>query len=158
MAINTRGIINLLNPEKEKGKYCSNCNLHYMRSTKQRCEKCPFVFNSSYINGASRVAPGSRFREFNIPNVEKLGKHHIFYFLYHSELKFEFPPIPEINMFGVESTETTTWIIHHINGRSWDDSVWNLLLALNNEHNFFENLTVKENKFFRQLNEQHYNV
>ena len=152
--INREEVVKLLNPEKEKGKYCVCCNLHYMRSSKQRCKDCPFIFNSSHGNDATKISPGSKFSKLGIPGAEKYGKYHLFYFLYYPELNFTLPPIPEKDLFDNLTTNTTQWIVHHINGFNWDDTIWNLMLVLNTEHNYFEQITRQEKLQYATLSEK----
>ena len=154
MNVDIKGVLSILNPEKEKGKYCVCCNLHYMRSSKLRCKECPFVFNSTHGNDASKISPGSKFKQYGIPDATKFGKYHLYYFLYYPELNFEYPSIPQVDMFGNETTRNIIWIIHHINGFNWDDTIWNLLLVLNTEHNYFEQMTKHEKFIYNNLSEK----
>jgi hypothetical protein len=152
--IHRRGILSLLNPEIDKGKYCICCNLHYMRSSGQRCKNCPFIFNSSHGNDATKISPGSKFKLFGVPNATNFGKYHLFYFLYYPELNFTLPSIPPFDLFGNPTTDKTKWAIHHINGQNWDDTIWNLLLVLNTEHPYFESLTKQEKTSFFLANQK----
>lgn len=155
--IDINGAISLLNPEydpksKKKGnsKLCCICNLHERRSKKQRCEKCPFIFDSASEAGSgSRVGMGADFEKYGFPQwwrSKNGGKCQFFWYLYHTESNWEYPILPEIdsleniNNFGKEDDDnnpkfkTFMWIIHHVNGLPWDDRFWNLLLMLNTEH------------------------
>jgi hypothetical protein len=135
MNVYVKGIKSLLKDE------CVDCNLHIRREENNICSDCNFRFNSTRATGRRGVCPGSIFKKYGLKNPGSMGKHTLYYFLYYPELNFEFPPLPDEDLFGKTSSEKTfVWHIHHMNIEYWNDHIWNLLLCLNTEHRIFESV------------------
>ena len=127
MNVDIEGIKSLLK------KQCVICDVSEKRMHGIRCKKCPFVFNTQDTNSKrARVGTGAKFYKYGVP--KDTGKHQFYYFLYYPELNFEYPPVPEIDLYDNVNPGTWRWIIHHLNGNHFDDRIWNLLLVLNTEH------------------------
>lgn len=144
MNIDRNGIISLLR------KDCVTCNVSLRKHLKTRCDPCHFSpksgdrkSNANFIPlGAT---PKAIFKKYGIENPGELGKTRLYYFLYHPELNFKYPPIPQFDIFGNPTDEKAQWLIHHMNKNNCDDSPWNIILCLRkNEHSYFE---MWDNKF-----------
>jgi len=130
--IDIAGIKSLLKPE------CEMCDIHEKIKNKERCKGCIFILNSAQKKGKpSRIGCSSILTKYGILHPNNLGKLHLFFFLHHPELNFQFPDIPEVDIFGnTINDKLLQWHIHHINGVHYDDSKDNQLLALNTEHGY----------------------
>lgn len=144
--LNTAGFWSLLKLE------CVTCNMCERREQNTRCEDCPFIFNSVYnhkqkgnVPKRSRVGCGVKFKEFGLKKIkyQHVGKHQLYFFLFHPELRFRMPDFPATDMFGNPFSNTWTWHIHHLNGLFYDDRKENLLLCLNTEHPFIASSGIK---------------
>jgi hypothetical protein len=135
MDVDIRGIKSLLKGE------CVDCNLHIRRIENNICSNCNFGFNTQYATKRGRVCPSSIFRKYGVLNPDYMGKHKLYYLLHYPELNFELPHLPDEDLFGNTSSDKKfVWHIHHLNREYWNDSIWNLLLCLNTEHNQFDAL------------------
>lgn len=150
MDVDINGVIGLLK------KDCIMCNLTLRKAAFCICKDCPFIFSSrtnkenNPNTTRTRTGCGKPFRKYGINWA--MGKERLFYFLYHPELDFEWPPLPEYDTLGNHHTEKKfMWAIHHINGLYWDDSPWNLLLCLNTEHGYFEGESRREERKWNKI-------
>jgi hypothetical protein len=149
--IDYKEIWSLLRPD------CVICNWAFEVANGTQCKKCPFI-SGSWSTGKNlkkklpRPGCGVKFTEafqhLNLVFKNCIGKHQLFYFLYHPELKFKYPEIPEQNFLGDDrNAKNWFWILHHTNGNFWDDRKFNLMLCLcGAEHLFFEKLTKQAKK------------
>jgi len=150
--IDRRGILSLIKKE------CVDCNLKVRMMKKIRCEGCPFISASSdrktrknyFTTG---IACGKKFKQYGIDPSGRLGKSYLFYFLYYPKLNFELPKIPPLDRFGKATDENSQWTIHHKNGENWNDHIWNIMLCLRSEHQYFEK---QYNREMKLLNEKSY--
>lgn len=125
---------------------CVNCNVKTRIVNKTRCNPCHFSPSSSdrktnpnyFTTG---IAPKVIFKKYGVP-VESWGKAQLFYFMYYPELNNEYSyPDSITDIYGnTILKENIKWILHHMDKQNWNDHVWNLLLCMNHEHPFFENL------------------
>ena len=67
-------------------KKCSSCDLKKKIKNKNVCAKCDFKFG----------------RDGAYHTKNNISKSHLFYFLYHPELNFKFPELPEKDFLGTE--------------------------------------------------------
>ena len=127
------GLWSLLKPE------CTYCNLVEMDLDNRICSDCNFGFNSKYNNERTRVCCTKHFRKYGLKKnlYQHVGKHQLYFFLYHPELNFKFPQFPDTDMFGRPQKDTWKWHIHHIK-KYYIDTKKDLLLCLITEHKFFE--------------------
>lgn len=128
---------------------CTVCHVQERAEKGTRCDDCPFRFNSIGPKGNSRIYPGAEFKKYGLKDTPHMGKHTLFYFLYHPWLNFTFPDPPEKDIFGRKvgdklndkSKKVITSfrvVIHHMNKKFYDDSKYNLLLCLHTEHPWWE--------------------
>lgn len=143
--LNVAGIWSLLKAD------CVTCDMHMRREVGTRCPDCNFIFNSKYNHkkqgtkpSRSRVGCGAKFKQFGLnENYSHVGKHQLYFFLFHPELNFKLPEFPSHDMFGNPQTPNWYWHIHHLNHLYWDDSKDNLMLCINTEHKFIEASGIK---------------
>ncbi len=115
-------ILELIKPE------CVSCNFN----KRTRCNNCNFVKGHN-------LQTGKTFKKIGIPIG--LEKSKLFYYLYHSELNWKLPNIPEYDFIGNhKSTRQFHWVLHHEDCNHFNDNEWNLILCLNTEHKYFHNL------------------
>lgn len=167
--VDAKGCWSVLNPDingKIK-KECVTCNMHERRSRKNRCKKCPFNFKSTEPGNGSKVGMGAKFKPFIkvytgvidadgnrevrdclTSDIEEIGKCQFFYFMYHPELEWEFPPFPDTDSLGnirigselaktcndVKKLKNFLNTIHHNNTLWYDDRYFNLTHTINTEH------------------------
>jgi len=131
---------------------CITCDKHTKHLSGVECEDCFLIFNSSYNHqkGARkederrRVGCGKHFKQFGLnEKYSHVGKHQLYFFLFHPELSFKLPEFPPLDMFGnpepiKNGKPIWTWHIHHLNGVYYDDRKENLVLCLNTEHKFID--------------------
>lgn len=147
---NPECVICNMHERKDNGTLCD----HYLGGKRRGCGK--LNFNSAPAGGQpTRCAVSTTVGKlFNVPRASLLGAHHIYFYMYHQNCafanNFDFPPVPqmdvrgkmdnksvllrEIYMDNVKNMKEFKWIIHHINGRHWDNRKENLALVLNTEH------------------------
>lgn len=120
---------------------CTLCSVPTMNKTNSKCEDCPFTISSD----RGRVGCSAIFKQFGIIEPSQYGKHHLFFFIfYHPEFDYKWPAIPEYDIFGqTQNDKQLRWEIHHINTIHSDDRKQNLLLCLNTEHGWVQNLSKK---------------
>ena len=103
---------------------CVDC-----RSIMKGCCDCPFT--------------AQNYRYFRVKRLHGLNsryygmmKHHLYYFMYHPELDFKYPTLPDFDYLGNCRIDGKRWhwVVHHEDGNSWNDREWNLLLMLHTEH------------------------
>lgn len=105
---------------------CVTCNRSEKRINGSMCKDCPFY--SGKLN--------SLFKSFGIER--RLEKHHVYFFIYHPELNWELPKIPEKDLLGNKKEDKKLrWDFHHINRNHFDDRKENILLCLNSEHTYY---------------------
>jgi hypothetical protein len=129
------------------------CNLALRMKTGTRCKPCHFSTSSGGRKGNPNYfnigcTPKAIFKKYGIEKPNELGKPRLYYFLYNPQLNFQYPSIPEVDIFGIETGPTSQWLLHHVNKNNFDDSPWNLLLCLRNEHAYFE---ASDNIFYARM-------
>ncbi len=113
---------------------CITCDVILRHKNKNRCRPCLFKI------GADGAETGKIFKEYRV----ELGipKSRFFYFAYNTELNWEYPELPDVDIFEnkKEGRVKWHWVIHHEDGDHSNDNKWNLCLLLNTEHHTIHNL------------------
>lgn len=106
---------------------------------------CPFVVTSKKGPNAQCVAPSSKvFRKYGLRTINDkstylYGKSHFFFYLYHPDMNWQPPEMPDINRYGkVVDKEKDIWTLSHVNGNHYDDSKMNHQWLLKSEHAIVE--------------------
>jgi hypothetical protein len=109
---------------------CITCNLYEKVRVNKRCKSCSFKC------GSDGAATGKNFLDYNI-KID-LPKSHYFYFIYHKELNWKFPVLPDLDLYNKSKSthKKWNWIIHHEDLNHSNDSKWNLILLINTEHHY----------------------
>lgn len=119
---------------------CIICDVYRKKKEKIACKNCPFRLNSITENKRygkrTRVCPAEFFKSFGIKKPGDIGKHTLFYFLYHPEFNFKLP----------KDDKGRSYHIHHKNGLYYDDRYENLVLVTNSEHRVLEAELTKNEK------------
>ncbi len=138
--IDVEGIKSLLKDD------CVTCDVRTKIKQNTRCNDCPFRLSAD-----NRCETRTDFKRYG---VDRLYKHQLYYFLYHPELNFKFPPLPYNDLMGIPKSDHTRWIweIHHHNENKMDDTNSNLEMLINTEHSriHFETDNPMRNDEFKQ--------
>jgi len=150
MEVDIEGILSLIKPD------CKDCNLNLRRRINEEnkkkgkkeekygvCKDCKFTLGSTDRKSTKHdfsmgIGLSAAFKKCGILDYENWGKSRLYYFIYHPELNFEFPPIPEFDKYGKKTTKNTKYVIDHINGKNHDDNYFNIQACLNSEHSKIE--------------------
>ncbi len=156
MEVDYRGI------ESEICVLCIKCNLQKKTDLGIRGDKasgyfctdfgrkCPFVVTSTRNGEAQSVAPSSKvFKKYGLRTLNEkstylYGKSHFFYYLYHPNMNWKPPELPEKNRFGDLVYENDIFTLEHRDGDHYNDSKDNLQFSLKSEHGVFEPNTLRK--------------
>lgn len=186
--VDTKGLWSVLDPEPggKVKKVCVTCNMHERRSRGNRCKKCPFNFKSTEPENGSKVGMGAKFKPFikvytgavnsdgsrevrdcTLDDIVEIGKCQFFYFMYHPELEWEFPPLPDMDSLGnirkgselaktckdKKKLKTFMDTIHHNNTIWHDDRYFNLTHTINTEHGSIHGEINRKNRHLELIHE-----
>lgn len=142
--INRDDIISLLDPEKEKGKFCRLCNLILMKELGEICNDCPFCLACNWTgkeqkNNRLRIGcTHSIFQKYGIQPINSpLGRADLIYHLDNPGLQWIYPRFPNFDMDWKPRKKSWKWSLHHW-VEWWNDTLLTLVL-FPGEHARFDN-------------------
>ena len=116
---------------------CITCNLYVKIGQGKKCKDCLFIKNSAPAKGfPSRIGLSMKLKKFGLTKkqCQNWGKHHLFQYLYHPELKFNPPIKPSHDKYGNIVESYHYYNLHHKNGLFYDDREENQEWLLPTEH------------------------
>ena len=138
---------------------CPQCPLIEKFKTKTECSNCPYYPSSR--KGLNKSVKGKRpcvaisakvfkpmgITTYNPKNNTVLGKSHLYMYHYYPSLKWQPPPLPEVDRFGKPVKPTAVFELAHLDGNEHNDRKNNLFWMLKNEHKCTEkNKSVRKKK------------